>query len=80
MLQQGMHISALKLLNISVITCSSNPHYFSDYLLSMHGLVLMDSIELNSIKQAIGNLFFFLCLEDKADFKGVVLIGSKMYT
>ncbi|KEH16295.1 transmembrane protein, putative [Medicago truncatula] len=38
MLQQGMHISALKLLNILVITCSSIPHYLSDYLLFMHGL------------------------------------------
>lgn len=38
MLQQGMHISALKLLNILVITCSSIPHYRSDYLLFMHGL------------------------------------------
>jgi len=38
MLQQGMHISALKLLNIAVLTCSSIPHYLSDYLLFMHGL------------------------------------------
>jgi uncharacterized membrane protein len=38
MLQQGMHISALKLLNILVLTCSSIPHYLSDYLLFMHGL------------------------------------------
>jgi len=39
----------------------------------------MDSIEFNSIKQSNWELFF-LCLEDKADFKGVVLIGSNMYT